>query len=106
MLSAALRGEPTGATRGWRGDVVAVAKRALKAGQMLDGEGGFTVWGKLMPARKSLELSAVPIGLAHGISLTRDVAEDAVVTGADVAFDAGNAALQVRRQMEQGDYFA
>ena len=104
VLSAALRGEPTGATQGWRGDVVAVAKRALKAGEMLDGEGGFTVWGKLVPARRSLALGAVPIGLAHGIKLTRDVAAGAIVTGADVAFDAGHAALQVRRQMEQGDY--
>ena len=104
VLSAALRGEPTGATRGWRGDVVAVAKRALKTGEMLDGEGGYTVWGKLMPAKKSLAIAAVPIGLAHGIRLVRDVPEGATVTGADVTFEAGNAALQVRRQMEQGDY--
>ena len=50
VLSAALRGEPTGQARGFRGDVVAVAKRDLRAGEMLDGEGGYTVWGKLMPA--------------------------------------------------------
>ncbi len=104
VLSAALRCEPTGATRSWRGDVVAVAKRALKKGETLDGEGGFTVWGKLVPAAKSREIAAVPIGLAHGIKLTRAVAEGAILTGADVAFDAGNAALTVRRQMEQGDY--
>ena len=104
VLSAALRGEPTGATRRWRGDAVAVAKRALKAGETLDGEGGFTVWGKLVPAKKSLAMAAVPIGLAHGIKLVRDVAEGTIVTGADVAYEAGNAALQVRRQMEQGDY--
>ena len=104
VLSAALRGEPTGQTRAWRGDVVAVAKRALKTGETLDGEGGFTVWGKVVPARRSLALAAVPIGLAHGIKLTRDVAAGAILTGADVAYETGNAALQVRRQMEQGDY--
>ena len=50
ILSAALRGEPTGQPHGFRGDVAAVAKRDLRAGEMLDGEGGYTVWGKLMPA--------------------------------------------------------
>src|SRR5216110_3162170 len=67
VLSAALRGEPTGQSRGFNGDVVAVAKRALKAGESLDGEGGYTVWGKLVPAARSLAEGAVPIGLAHGI---------------------------------------
>src|SRR5204863_6054141 len=41
VLSAALRGEPTGQATGWRGDAVAVAKRDLSAGDMLDGEGGY-----------------------------------------------------------------
>ena len=54
ILSAALRGEATGEPTGFRGDVVATAKRALKAGEMLDGEGGACVWGKLLPARTSL----------------------------------------------------
>ena len=55
ILSAALRGEPTGQPHGFRGDVASVAKRDLRAGEMLDGEGGYTVWGKLMPAAASLE---------------------------------------------------
>jgi predicted homoserine dehydrogenase-like protein len=101
VLSAALRGEPTGQTRSWRGDVAAVAKRDLKAGETLDGEGGFTVWGKLIPAKKSRELAAVPIGLVHGIKLTRDVVAGSIVTGADVAYGNANPALQIRRQMEQ-----
>src|SRR5215207_10358302 len=52
VLNAALRGEPTGSTREWRGDAVAVAKRPLRAGETLDGEGGRTVYGKLVPARR------------------------------------------------------
>ena len=55
ILSAALRSEPTGQPHGFRGDVAAVAKRDLRAGEMLDGEGGYTVWGKLMPAAASLD---------------------------------------------------
>src|SRR5215213_4475314 len=60
VLSAALRGEPTGATREWRGDVASVAKRPLKAGEVLDGEGGYTVYGKLMPAARSRAEGALP----------------------------------------------
>src|SRR3954466_14605464 len=73
VLSAALRGEPTGQPQAWRGDVVAVAKRALRAGETLDGEGGYTVWGKLVPAGRSLAAGALPIGLAHHVRLTRHI---------------------------------
>jgi predicted homoserine dehydrogenase-like protein len=99
VLSAALRKEPTGSTRAWRGDVVAVAKRALRAGETLDGEGGYTVYGKLVPARRSLAHRALPIGLAHGIPLTRDVAAGAIVTEADVALDQSRLATRVRGEM-------
>ena len=70
-LNVVLRGEPTGSCRGWRGDAVAVAKRALKAGEMLDGEGGYTVYAKLIPAARSLALGALPIGLAGQVKLRR-----------------------------------
>ncbi len=101
VLSAALRGEPTGRTGSFSGDVVAVAKRALKAGESLDGEGGYTVWGKLVPARASLDAGALPIGLAHGVTLKRDIAEGATVRWADVAIDEGREVVQARRRMEQ-----
>ncbi|HEX5631850.1 MAG TPA: hypothetical protein VFX50_01440, partial [Gemmatimonadales bacterium] len=73
VASVALRKEPTGAATGWRGDCVATAKRALAAGETLDGEGGYTVWGKLMPAAESLAARALPIGLAHRVKLKRAV---------------------------------
>jgi predicted homoserine dehydrogenase-like protein len=100
VLSAALRGEPTGQASGWRGDVVAVAKRALQDGETLDGEGGYTVWGKLVPAERSLAEGALPIGLAHKVPLKRDIAAGAVVRWADVDVPDG-AALRTRRDMEQ-----
>src|SRR6478752_6191864 len=87
VLNAALRGEPTGSTREWRGDAAAVAKRDLKAGEMLDGEGGYTVWGKAMPAAASLKAGLLPIGLAHRMRLERDVAAGQAVTSDDVALD-------------------
>jgi predicted homoserine dehydrogenase-like protein len=98
VLSAALRREPTGQPREFRGDVAAVAKRRLRAGEMLDGEGGYTVWGKLMPAAVSLERDALPIGLAHGVRLLRDIDAGAVVRWGDVEGIAG-AAAEARREM-------
>ena len=86
VLSAALRGEPTGQPQAWRGDVVAVAKRSLRAGETLDGEGGYTVWGKLVPAERSLAEGALPIGLAHHVPLRRDIAAGETVRWADAAF--------------------
>jgi predicted homoserine dehydrogenase-like protein len=101
ILSAALRKEPTGAPQGFRGDVAAVAKRNLRAGEMLDGEGGYTVWGKLMPSAASLAAGALPIGLAHGVKLKHDIAHGVVVSWADVAFDADNDTIRTRKAMEE-----
>src|ERR1700683_2741653 len=69
VCNAVLRREATGATRLFQGDAVATAKRSLHAGEKLDGEGGYTVWGKLMPAAASLRDGALPIGLAHRVKL-------------------------------------
>jgi predicted homoserine dehydrogenase-like protein len=100
VLSAALRAEPTGQASGFRGDVVAVAKRALSAGEMLDGEGGYTVWGRLVPAERSLLEQALPIGLAHNVKLLRDIPAGWIITWPDVAV-ADNDAVRTRREMER-----
>jgi len=101
VASVALRKEPTGVASGWRGDCVATAKRALKAGETLDGEGGFTVWGKLMSARDSFAKKAVPIGLAHKVKLKRDIAEGHAVSWDDIEYDASSEAVKIRREMEK-----
>jgi len=100
ILSAALRREATGQPRDFRGDAVAVAKRALATGEMLDGEGGYTVWGRLMPAASSLAAGALPIGLAHHVRVLRPIAAGAVVRWDDVEPMVGGAA-EIRRQMER-----
>ena len=100
ILSAALRNEPTGQPHGFRGDVAAIAKRDLRAGEMLDGEGGYTVWGKLMPAAASLKAGALPIGLAHRVKLKNNVAHGAVVRWSDVELDANNDTIKTRKAME------
>ena len=100
ILSAALRGEATGAPTGFRGDVVSTAKRDLKAGEMLDGEGGACVWGKLMTAADSLRIGGLPIGLANRVPLTRDVKAGDSVTWSDVRMDEADDAYSYRRSME------
>ncbi len=100
VASAALRREPTGAPNGFRSDVVATAKRDLKAGEVLDGEGGFCVWGRQTPAKHSLAEDFLPLGLAYKIALTRGVPEGAPLRWSDVAIDADDFAVQTRRDME------
>jgi predicted homoserine dehydrogenase-like protein len=100
ILSAALRREPTGAPSGFRGDVVSTAKRDLRAGEMLDGEGGACVWGKLMTAADSLRVGGLPIGLANRVPLLRDVPAGQPVTWDDVRVDTTDEAYRYRREME------
>jgi len=100
VASAALRGEPTGAPTGFRSDVVATAKRGLKAGEMLDGEGGFCVWGKQTPAEISLEQGLLPLGLAHNVKLKNNIPEGSALKWSDVAYDPQDNAVKIRREME------
>jgi predicted homoserine dehydrogenase-like protein len=100
VASAACRGEPTGQSSGFAGDAVAVAKKHLGSGEVLDGEGGFTVWGRLMPAADSLDQGALPIGLAHKRKLVREVPQGQVLTWADVSVDDADDAYRIRREME------
>ena len=100
VASVGLRGEPTGCATGWRADAVSIAKRNLASGDILDGEGGYTVVGRLMPASDSLSQGCLPLGLAHGLKLLRNVPAGQPVKWSDVAFDANAAAVRVRREME------
>jgi predicted homoserine dehydrogenase-like protein len=101
VASVGLRREPTGCATGWRADAVAVSKRNLKTGELLDGEGGYTVVGRLTPASDSVSLGCLPLGLAHGCRLLRDVPAGQPVKWSDVAVDSSATAVRVRREMEQ-----
>ena len=100
VASVALRGEPTGVARQWVADVVATAKRDLKAGEILDGEGGYTVWGKLLPAETSRSIRGLPLGLAHQIKLKRPVALGQCLSWDDVEIDPQLPAVQLRQELE------
>jgi predicted homoserine dehydrogenase-like protein len=100
VASAALRKESTGAPVTFNSDVIATAKRKLSAGEMLDGEGGFCVWGKQTPADMSLREGYLPLGLAHNVKLKSEVAEGQRIKWDDVVYDPDSQAVRVRREME------
>lgn len=81
--------------------MVATAKKDLKAGEFLDGEGGFTVYGKLVSAKHSVATGALPVALAHHVELRNDIAQGATVGWDDVIIDESLAeALELRRETE------
>ena len=101
VASVGLRAEPSGAPISWQADVLATAKRDLKPGELLDGEGGFTVYGRLMPAADSLQLGGLPLGLAHGVKLKRAIKAGTPLRWSDVQVDASNTSVRFRRLMER-----
>ena len=105
VASVALRNEPTGVATHWNADVVATAKRDLRPGELLDGEGGYTVWGKLLPATTSKKMGGLPLGLAHGVKVVRPVAKGQSISWDDVAMDTTTHAYKIRREMEAGYSF-
>ncbi len=100
VASVALRGEPTGVATCWNADVVATAKRDLTPGEMLDGEGGYTVWGKLLPADTSMRMGGLPLGLAHEVKVIRPVKKGQSLSWADVAMNQTTKAYKVREELE------
>ena len=100
VASVALRHEPTGVATGWHADVVATAKRDLQVGDMLDGEGGYTVWGKLLPADTSRRIGGLPLGLAHDVRVVRPVKQGQSLSWDDVAMNTDTRAYRLRREME------
>ena len=101
VLKAGLAGEATGCPGAFAGDVVATAKRNLSAGEVLDGEGGYTVYGRLQPSATALRTRGLPIGLAHNVTLLNDIPAGSPIGWSDVRYDAADPAVAVRREMER-----
>lgn len=100
VLSAVLRHEPTGSSKEFRGDAVATAKKDMQPGEWLDGEGGFAVWAKAIPATRSLALRALPMGLAHNVRLKRPIRKDQIVSYDDVDLVEDRDVVDLRREQE------
>lgn len=100
VATVGLRGEPTGSPRVFNADVVATAKRNLRSGEVLDGEGGYTVYGRLEPAEVSVKEGHLPLGLAHAVPLIRDVDADRTVCWSDVGTVYRGPAYHLRKELE------
>jgi predicted homoserine dehydrogenase-like protein len=100
VASVALRGEPTGSTETYIADVASVAKKDLEPGDILDGEGGYTVYGRLTRAEESLKHNYLPLGLTGEAPVTRSIAKGSVLTYQDVKLDEELFSYKLRRSME------
>jgi predicted homoserine dehydrogenase-like protein len=101
VASAILHGEPTGSSSEFNADVAAVAKKDLNPGEILDGEGGYTVFGRLVQATDSLKQASLPIGLTGNARVARPVAKETILTYADVVLDETLLSYKMRRSMEK-----
>ena len=101
ILSSVLRNEPTGSSLVWNGDAVATAKHDLRIGDILDGEGGFCVWAKAIPAKVSSKIGALPIGLAHNVKLKNPVKKDEIVSIDDVELFDVDDIISYRKNMKK-----
>ena len=84
-------------------DALAVAKRDLKAGEILDGLGGFTCYALIENYDLSRQENALPMGVSEGCRLKRDISKDQVVTYKDVELPKDRLCDKLRK--EQNDYF-
>ena len=100
IASIGVRKEATGASVCFNADCVAIAKRNLKVGEVLDGEGGYTVSGGIRPSSKSIKNNYLPLGLAQNVSLLNPINDGQVITWNDVKIDPNNLAYKLRKDME------
>jgi predicted homoserine dehydrogenase-like protein len=100
VASAVLRGEATGSTNYFIADVASVAKKDLKPGDILDGEGGYTVYGRLVQAGDSVFQNYLPVGLGRGDKVIRPVAKDSFLTYDDVELDNEQFSFKIRKKLE------
>jgi len=84
-------------------EVLTLAKTDLKAGETIDGIGGYTVYGQCETAEITAEQDLLPMGLAEGCILKRDIPRDQAITYPDVIVPKERFVDKLRR--EQNEYF-
>ncbi len=101
VARACLLGQGHCTASGFVADVVAVAKTDLAPGTRLDGMGGATVWGRLLPATQALAAQALPLGMAQNIALIRAVAAGQTITWKDVDVPVNDGIAMLRLEMDR-----
>ena len=96
IYSISLDLKPTGFTKNYNSDVAAIAKKDLKVGEKLDGEGGFCARGKLISSQKSKEDRILTLGLTDNAIVKRNIKKDELIKLSDVDLDLPKEVLQAR----------
>lgn len=81
----------------WNAEVVATAKRPLRAGETLDGVGGYTVYGVVEDAEAAAAEGFLPLGVCGGLQLSKDVAQGELLRWSDVEVNETELIVQLRR---------
>ena len=96
IYSIALDNRATGFTKNYNADVASYAKKDLKKGDMLDGEGGFCARGRLVTSEKSKKEEILPLGLTDNAVLKRDVNKDSIIKLKDVELNHPEEVVEAR----------
>ncbi|MFQ6094573.1 MAG: NAD(P)H-dependent oxidoreductase [Candidatus Bathyarchaeia archaeon] len=106
LIRAVLYSEPTGAPlpTAPSAEVLAAAKKTLKSGDILDGGGGYTAYGLAERADIAREENLLPLGLAEGIRVVKEVPPDGVISYDDVELNEDSFLLKLRRMQDKAFY--
>ena len=97
IYSIALDKKATGFTKNYNADVASYAKKDLKVGEKLDGEGGFCARGKLITSKKSKEEKILPLGLTDGAEVIKNIKKDEVIKISDVKLNLPKEVTKARK---------
>ncbi len=104
IASTVLLGLPTGCPTAFVADMISVAKKDLNPGELLDGPGGYAVYGQLIPADESIQNRYLPTGLTEKTKVIRPVKKDVLLTYDDVEIDETLLSYKIRKSIEKGEY--
>ena len=97
IYSIALDKKATGQTKYFNADVISVAKKDLKVGDILDGEGGFAARGRLFSSQESIKNNYLPLGLTEGAILKKEINKDQYIKFDDVEINWKEEILTARK---------
>ncbi len=96
IYSIALDKRATGFTKNYNAEVASIAKKDLKKGEKLDGEGGFCARGRLITSEKSKKEKILPLGLTDNAILKKDISKDEIIKIEDVELNLPDEVLEAR----------
>ncbi len=96
IYSISLDNRATGFTKNYNAEVASIAKKNLKKGEKLDGEGGFCARGRLITSEKSKKEKILPLGLTDNAILKKDISKDEIIKIEDVELNLPKEVVEAR----------